>query len=306
MKYKFSEELLALFRDFYTMTGGVEISVFETPVHVSQFDMTLNFHNCLVYPSIDMGDVFCKAIRRSRAVDAQCLACDKANTECCQSSGKVSIYRCHLGFLEGQIPIDADNETAALLFIGQVSDSPLTGEHFDKLWFRLRRLDPEFFTDDKRETYYNYYTRIKVMTEEQFSAYCSFLYTISRDWYANGFVMRCSESQSDAIRSYILQHLHEPIQAEPLCETLHISRATLYRILKSETGMGLNTYVNRCKIERACQLLIRNYSVKEIANMLGYDNVNYFSRVFREFSGLTPTEYKKEYTHFLSSAKMRQ
>ena len=151
MKFKFSEELLSLFRDFYTMTNGINISIYESPCHISQYDMSMNYSNCVVYPSIDMGHVFCKAIRSSCAVDEQCLQCDAYYANICHKSEKITVYRCHLGFLEAQIPIGVDGENAAILFLGQVSDGERSEEHFENLWFRLRRLDREYFTDDKKQ-----------------------------------------------------------------------------------------------------------------------------------------------------------
>lgn len=299
MKFKFSEELLALFRDFYTMTDGINISIYESPSHISQYDMSLNFSNCLVYPSIDMGEVFCKAIRSSRAVDERCLQCDAYYSDICNKSEKIAVYRCHLGFLEAQIPISIDGENAAILFLGQVSDGERSDEHFDNIWFHLRRLDSDYFTEDKRTYFRSLYDRIHFMSEEQFGGYCSFLYAVSRDWISRGFVTRCAETPMEGISAYISMHMSENIDVEDICESLHMSRATLYRILKTETGMGLNNYVNHCKMERAKILLSDDYSVGETAEMLGYENVGYFSRLFRESIGISPSEYRKVNNKFL-------
>lgn len=299
MKFKFSEELLSLFRDFYTMTNGINISIYESPCHISQYDMSMNYSNCVVYPSIDMGNVFCKAIRSSCTVDEQCLQCDAYYANICHKSEKITVYRCHLGFLEAQIPIGVDGENAAILFLGQVSDGERSEEHFENLWFRLRRLDREYFTDEKKPYFRTMYNKIHFMSEVEFSGYCSFLYTVSRDWFARGFVTRCSETMMDCIDSYIRMHMGETIEADDICSALHISNATLYRVLKNETSMGLKNYVNLCKMERAKILLSNNYTVGETAIMLGYDNVGYFSRLFRNNVGISPTEYRKHNSRFL-------
>jgi AraC-like DNA-binding protein len=299
MKFKFSEELLSLFRDFYTMTNGINISIYESPCHISQYDMSMNYSNCVVYPSIDMGDVFCKAIRSSRAVDEQCLQCDAYYANICHKSEKITVYRCHLDFMEAQIPIGVDGENAAILFLGQVSDGECSEEHFENIWFRLRRMDRAFFTDDKRQYFRELYGKLHFMSEGQFSGYCSFLYSVSRDWFSRGFVMRCSETPMEGISSYIRMHMGETIEADHICDALHISHATLYRILKNETGMGLKNYVNLCKMERAKSLLSDKYTVGETAKLLGYENVGYFSRLFRKHIGISPTEYRNTNCKFL-------
>ena len=282
------------------MTNGINISIYESPAHISQDDMTLNYSNCVVYPSIDMGNVFCKAIRSSKAVDERCLQCDKQYAEICHKNEKITVYRCHLGFLEAQIPIGVEGDHAAILFMGQVSDSVCSEEDFENLWFRLRHIDSAFFTEEKRAFFYELYCRIHFLSETQFLGYCSFLYKISRDWFRSGLVSRCAETSMEAISAYIQAHIAESLQVDDLCEILHISRASLYRILKSETGLGFKNYVNRCKMDRARLLLADNYSVGETAEMLGYENVNYFSYLFRESCGISPSEYRKTHTKFLN------
>ncbi len=293
MKYCFSYDLNALFRDFYTMTGGVNISMFASPVHMSQYDTTMNFANCLAYPSTTC-DVFCKMIRRSEKIDRRCLACDAEHIEQCRTTGKILTYRCFLGMWEGLIPVHIEGEHAAILFIGQVSDSPHTDAHFEKLWRGLRMTDPKIFCDETKTEYRTYYDRLHIMTRDQFEATCSFLHAISRDWYDKGLVSLIHDTPAEAVYSYIEKHLSEDIRAEEVCEDLHISRATLYRMIKQDTGLGFNSYINQCKILRACTLLERGFSVSSTAKQVGYENVNYFSRLFKNQMGMSPSEFRRE------------
>ena len=53
-------------------------------------------------------------------------------------------------------------------------------------------------------------------------------------------------------------------------------------------------YITKKRISYACDLLVSNkYSVSDIASMTGYSDVYYFSRVFKENTGMSPLEYKK-------------
>jgi YesN/AraC family two-component response regulator len=52
-------------------------------------------------------------------------------------------------------------------------------------------------------------------------------------------------------------------------------------------------------MERAKSLLSDKYTVGETAKMLGYDNVGYFSRLFRKHIGISPTEYRSQNCKFL-------
>lgn len=81
-----------------------------------------------------------------------------------------------------------------------------------------------------------------------------------------------------------------------LCKEIGISRASLYNKLKEITGMGANEYINKYRLEKAI-LLIKNSSLNfsEIADQTGFSTARYFSTLFKQYTGKTPTQYKAEY-----------
>ena len=66
----------------------------------------------------------------------------------------------------------------------------------------------------------------------------------------------------------------------------------LKMLFKEKTGMGVMQYFNYLKIERA-KMLIRedNYNFTQIANILAYDSIHYFSKQFKKIAQMTPSEY---------------
>lgn len=82
-----------------------------------------------------------------------------------------------------------------------------------------------------------------------------------------------------------------------LCKELGVSRAGLYNKLKALTGMGANDYINKLRIERAAWLLTHTpLSINEIADQTGFSTARYFSTVFKQCMGSSPTQYKEKYT----------
>lgn len=74
----------------------------------------------------------------------------------------------------------------------------------------------------------------------------------------------------------------------------NISRSTLRRIVRHNTGYPLNDYITRLKIAEAKKLLSHtDLLIYEIANMLGYDEVTYFSRLFKKYAGITAHSFRK-------------
>ncbi len=106
----------------------------------------------------------------------------------------------------------------------------------------------------------------------------------------------CSKQIVHAI-DYILTRLHQRILLEAAAESLRISPAYLSRLFKNETGMTFSEYVNKLKIEEAATLLLyTEQSDLEISNLLSFSSQSYFIKVFRKYMGITPKEYKKQYS----------
>lgn len=301
MKFSFSHELWKLFKNFYILTEGINISIFETPVLFSQYNTSMNYGNCISYPQVEMNNIFCKMIRRNASVDKRCLLCDAYHAELCRESRKPLVYRCHLGLLEAQIPICCAGDNAAILFFGMVCDRPIESAEtaFEEIWRSLCTIDLLFFRSREEDPsayafYLSHYRALHRMTLEQFEAWSRFLYTLSADWQERGFVRILDASPADTVRSYIMAHIEGPIHAEDVCAALHFSRATLYRAIKNETGLGFNSYVNRLKLEYARRLLEQNSAIGEVATRLGYENVSYFSRLFHTRYGVSPSEYVRD------------
>ena len=80
-----------------------------------------------------------------------------------------------------------------------------------------------------------------------------------------------------------------------LCNLMGISRASPYNKLKAITSMGANDYINKIRIERAMKLIKEStLNFTEISEKVGFTSPRYFSTSFKQYTGKTPTEYKKE------------
>ena len=92
-------------------------------------------------------------------------------------------------------------------------------------------------------------------------------------------------------------HLRSPVTTTDLAERLGVSASTLARRFKSATGMTIAAYTAQQRAERAARLLVTTTeSVRDIALFVGYDDANYFVKVFRKAHGVTPTAYREAHT----------
>ena len=79
-------------------------------------------------------------------------------------------------------------------------------------------------------------------------------------------------------------------------QMLYMNPDYLGKIFKRVTGENFSNYVNRLRIERACEHIRRGGDVKvfELAELFGFGgNSQYFSQVFKKWTGMTPTEFRR-------------
>ncbi len=91
---------------------------------------------------------------------------------------------------------------------------------------------------------------------------------------------------------YVNENYTKDISLEKCAEITESSYTYLSREFKRETGMRFVEFLNRKRVNKAKSLLIReNISMKQIVEMSGFRNYNYFFKVFKEIEGITPREY---------------
>ncbi len=87
--------------------------------------------------------------------------------------------------------------------------------------------------------------------------------------------------------NYHLTHFN----IEELCEMIPCNRVTLYRLFQNEFHQSPSEYLTAYRIRQACKLLDRGILVKTTAFSCGFADPFYFSRVFKQHMGMSPSEY---------------
>lgn len=105
------------------------------------------------------------------------------------------------------------------------------------------------------------------------------------------------EQENEYIRetkNYILNHYHEELNLESFARHINLSPKYLSELFAREEGIGITKYLRNVRIEKAKELLkTSHYRVREISEIVGFNNYSYFIRNFRECVGLTPDAYRK-------------
>jgi LacI family transcriptional regulator len=96
-----------------------------------------------------------------------------------------------------------------------------------------------------------------------------------------------------AIR-YIKEHACDPIAPADVLKVTGMSNSTAYRKFMKSLGRSIHDEIQRVQMDRVQQLLTStNLSVTEAAHQAGFQNMRYLTKVFRDVTGMTPTEYRR-------------
>lgn len=99
----------------------------------------------------------------------------------------------------------------------------------------------------------------------------------------------------EEILEYIENTISEPLTVEEICQKFSLSRSSLQLLFKENLNQTPKKYISDLKLEKACQMIRENrYTISEIALMLGFTSIHYFSKAFAQKYHLAPSEYSKQ------------
>ncbi|RUT35552.1 response regulator [Paenibacillus zeisoli] len=95
------------------------------------------------------------------------------------------------------------------------------------------------------------------------------------------------------VKEYIDRYYYEDIKISMFTEKYYLSREYLMKLFKQQYGFGIHEYMQSVRMEKAADLLNDpQLKVQEISEILGYKDKNYFSKAFRNYYHLSPSEYR--------------
>ncbi len=95
-------------------------------------------------------------------------------------------------------------------------------------------------------------------------------------------------------KAYIQAHYDRDLTREEVADAVFLSPAYFSRFFKQKTGMNFIDYLTRVRMQKAAELLATNIRISDISKKLGYQSRNRFFINFKQFSGYSPTEYRRQ------------
>ncbi|MCF0105515.1 MAG: helix-turn-helix transcriptional regulator [Holdemanella sp.] len=98
----------------------------------------------------------------------------------------------------------------------------------------------------------------------------------------------------DEIMLYIAENIYLPLSVEDLCYQFSISRSSLQSLFRTYLNVAPKQYISHLKLKKSKELIKENkYTISQISSMLGFTSIHYFSRKFKAYYGINPTDYAK-------------
>lgn len=127
---------------------------------------------------------------------------------------------------------------------------------------------------------------------DEFGAWLKQVAAATFDYLERRSVNRSGELAAE-IRQYIRTHLGAELSLDAVAEQFSLSPKYVSRLFKEETGENFTDFVTNARIERACELLLEEMNIEQIAREVGFNSAGYFIRKFKEAKGVTPGSFKQ-------------
>ncbi len=99
------------------------------------------------------------------------------------------------------------------------------------------------------------------------------------------------------VKELINERLDQRLSLQYVANQVHLNSKYLSNLFKAETGKNFIDYVTECLMEQAKQLLKEtNLKIYEIANLSGYPNAKHFMTMFKQYAGITASDYREQYS----------
>lgn len=105
-----------------------------------------------------------------------------------------------------------------------------------------------------------------------------------------------NDLQSEIV-CFLVSKIYDTLSLDELCAKLHYGKTRLCSFFKQKTGTTIYKTYLKLKIDEAKKLVRRGCSFTEISNRLYFDSVSHFSLVFKQYTGMSPREYKASITN---------
>lgn len=289
---EFSDYLNFLQQQF-NLTITIKIQKSWADFHTKELQMA-------IIPFLVHNNPYCNLIKSDKTLLKRCCSMGKYIEKKC-SGMHSSIYGyCHAGAEEFIMPIFAqDNKLIGIISAGNFKSNHPKSIH------RLSKIDA--FGIFEHENLMDCYNQLPdasplsiVMLEKALGIAAKYLADLYNQYTSENTTPAYTEfhTNENAVLGRVLDiisnHFEQALSVPELASRCNCSVSFLNHLFKSSTGTNIRSYINWVRIEKA-RALIKNQqlSISKIADLVGFNDPDYFSKIFTAHTGQTPSSYRK-------------
>lgn len=267
------EALLVLLQDFHQLTG-LRTVVFDA------YGIDI-----LSYPP-ELPE-YCRLVRTVPEGKTGCHLCDQNACRNAIRQKKTIIYPCHAGLIDVITPILIDDAAVGFLLLSHI----VQGADEAAEWQQAKACCAPYGINEA--TLHVAYDALPRTPYQTLKSASDLLALAASGLYQQGLAKLTPGSAQERLGQYLTDHLDEELSSEKICRALSLSRTGLYYLSRQTYGCGINEQITRLRIQKAMGLLVSTQLPNsEISRLTGFPDYNYFYRVFRRQTGLTPRQYR--------------
>ncbi|MCI9554732.1 MAG: helix-turn-helix domain-containing protein [Oscillibacter sp.] len=232
---------------------------------------------------------FCRMLNDLPEGHERCVACDQCKIQRYQAESGFQHYRCHAGICEAIMPLYSKQNPVAYLAVGcYLDDTPI-----EEQWEYTRSLLD--WWPDGPDALRNAFFQFRQCSKKEIQAYTETLEALSSYIQLKGMILTAEQTDLQKLELYLNQHYMEKLSLESISQQLHIGRTKLCSLAKELSGGRTLSYlITQRRIEAAKRLLLQSsLPISAVGEMVGVSDYNYFSKVFRSTTGMTPSAFRK-------------
>lgn len=270
------EKLNKILTDFYTLS------------HVRTVIYDSEFVRIAAYPEDSCE--FCTLIKQSPVSKQLCRKDETAACKICSKNNDLYIYKCHAGLVEAVAPIKMNDLILGYIMFGQL-------RHKESDEKEICEYAATYIEDQTQLA--EAFGKLKIRSDKQIKAISSIMQACTSYLWISELIKPDSDNRIYLLTDYIDRNIQNDLSVDSLCSALNVSRVKLYEISHKHYGMSIAAYIRKKRVSLAQKYIAEtDCSISEAAKKAGFDDSNYFSKVFKKETGKTPVEYKKSVKHY--------
>ena len=236
---------------------------------------------------------FCKAVADSPHGCSACLQMQEELESAAQNNA--ACKECPFGLIDSAVPVKIEGRTIAYLQTGQVAIKPIQKMNLERAQKILAKKGIQLDISNLEDAY----LQTRYVEPERYQSMINLLKFMADHLssISNQLAIRQNNAEPVFIakaRKYIEENITEELPLSRVAKAVHTSSFYFCKMFKKVTGLNFTHYVSRVRVEQAKALLQNpNLRISEIAFDVGFQSLTHFNRVFRNITGVSPSEFRR-------------